>query len=191
MAVRLGEELYYMTHHENLASILERGILCHSRVVRDCVQRVDISDPGVQQWRERCEPVFGRPIHDYVPLYFNPRNPMLSRRRQLQNALVILVISNRALDCKDSVLFADGNAACKATRFSASACILSGSAPVLQADNWHDIPDGKRRRCAEALVHQHLRPQLITSVVCSNAALAGLLHARLGVQAVVDASLFF
>lgn len=191
MAVRLGEELYYMAHHENLASILERGILCHSQIVQEGVQRVDISDPGVQRWRERREPVFGRRIHDYVPLYFNPRNPMLYRRRQVQHALVILAVSKQALECKDSVVFTDGNAACGETRFSASACVLTDSAAVLRAHSWHSLPDGKRRRCAEALVHQQLQPHLIQSVVCNNPALAVRLRARLGVRAVVDASLFF
>ena len=40
----------------------------------------DIADPDVIS-RRAMKVVFGKPLTDYVPLYFNPKNPMLSRRR--------------------------------------------------------------------------------------------------------------
>ena len=97
MALRLFHELYYMAHHENLGSIAERGILSHSLVGLAGVEHVDISEPGAQQWRALPEPVFGASIHAYVPLYFNPRNPMLYSRLRQQRVLATVHLSKRTV----------------------------------------------------------------------------------------------
>ncbi len=86
-----------MAHYENLGSILERGILSHALVAQAGLAHVDISLPGAQQWRARPEPVFGCAIHAYVPLYFNPRNPMLYLRRHQQHELVVLCVAADAV----------------------------------------------------------------------------------------------
>jgi hypothetical protein len=67
--------LYHITAIENLRSIMDVGLQPHSKM--DEVAYVDISDWQVQEKRRCLDPVFGRPLHDYVPTYLNPRNPML------------------------------------------------------------------------------------------------------------------
>lgn len=190
MAWRLFDCLYYMTHRKNLGSILARGILSHNEVARQGIERVDISDPGAQRWRARCEPVFGRAIHDYVPLYFNPRNPMLFKRHKMQAELVILAISTDAVRACDR-LFSDGNAASRATRFSADSGILHSAVEVLRADRWTGFEDGGRRRCAEALVLARVAPGHIRQVLCSSIAGAESVRRTHGVAAQRDCDFFF
>lgn len=191
MALRLFQELYYIAHQQNLGSILEHGILSHTLVAQAGLGHVDVSDPGAQQWRALPEPVFGRPIHAYVPLYFNPRNPMLYVRRKQQHDLVMLCLSTKAVETAEQALFTDGNAACRNTHFSASFDVLKPAEPVLEAAYWHNFPEGRRMRCAEALVLDRVAPHFIDRVACNNLPLAQRLQQQYGLAAAVDKSLFF
>ena len=86
--------LYHMTLMSNLSSILNNGLFSHDEVNRRDVRREDISLASVQERRhQRIEPIHNRSIHEYVCLYFSPRNPMLFKRRELQNEIVILGLS--------------------------------------------------------------------------------------------------
>lgn len=190
MAIEVFKQFHYLVHSGNIESIVARGILSHTEVMRSAITPVDISDPDVQRWRKRPEPVHGRPIHDYVPLYLNPRNPMLYRHRALQRDLLILVVSRSVL--RDSEhLFSDGNAASRATRFSRCASVLDRSADVLTAPSWNNFDDGGRRRCAEVLVHRRVDPRHILRVVCSNNWRARQLKLDHGLEPVVDTSFYF
>ena len=51
----------------------------------------------VNDRRASCETVFNLPIHHFAPLYFNPRNPMLYKRRDIQEDLVILGVDRELL----------------------------------------------------------------------------------------------
>lgn len=190
MAIEVFRFFHYLVHVQNIESILSRGILSHTEVKHRAIDAADISDSDVQRWRKRTEPVYGRSIHDYVPLYLNPRNPMLYRRRELQRDLLILVVSRSVL--RDSEhLFSDGNSASRATRFSGCASVLNGSAEVLTAPGWAQFEDGKRRRCAEVLVHRRVDPRHILRVVCSNNQRARQLKLDHGLDLVVDTSFYF
>ena len=191
MALRLFQELYYLAHSENLGSIVERGIFSHALVGHTGVQHVDISQPGAQQWRALPEPVFGAAIHAYVPLYFNPRNPMLFVRRHQQRDLVVLRVSVNAVKAAGQALFTDGNAASRATRFSTGFGVVKAATPVLEAPYWSDFHDGRRMRCAEALVLNRVAPHFIEAVACNNLGLARRLQQQCGLQVGVDSALFF
>lgn len=56
MPVRLYEELYYISHINNIDSIFNHGILSHFLIQQHNILRKDISDPDVQRWREQVEP---------------------------------------------------------------------------------------------------------------------------------------
>ena len=191
MALRLFQELYYLAHSENLGSIVERGIFSHALVGHTGVQHVDISQPGAQQWRALPEPVFGCAIHEYVPLYFNPRNPMLFVRRHQQRDLVVLRVSVNAVKAAGQALFTDGNAASRATRFSTGFGVVKAATPVLEAPYWSDFHDGRRMRCAEALVVNRVEPHFIEAVACNNLGLARRLQQQCGLQLRVGSALFF
>lgn len=158
--------LWHMTHKDNVASILEHGILSHYDAHGRQVTRVDISDPEAQKWRERMESRYRRRIHDYAPCYINPRNPMLYVRREVQRDLCLLEVSLDALE-GGQYLLSDGNAASHDTLFFGSLDRLDALPwDVLRAGYWSDFPDGKRKRCAEVLIYPRVQPEHVTRVHC-------------------------
>lgn len=182
---------YHMTHKDNVAGIMRHGILSHSAVRERCdIIPVDISDPAVQRHRSLWETEYYRPIHDYVPLYINPRNPMLYRRRELQQQIVILQISPSILRDNQHV-FCDGNAASHDTRFSVDPEIVSSALDALNADYWNNVPDGKRRRCAEVLIYPRVSPEHIVAAICNNVALADEMAGVAKLKIEVNPSMFF
>ncbi len=94
----LFHRFFYIAHLENLASIRAKGLLPHNVIMAQGIAHVDIADPGAQRWRHRPETVYDRSIQDYVPLYINPRNPMLYVRRDWHKELVVLKISASVVD---------------------------------------------------------------------------------------------
>lgn len=182
---------YHMTHKDNLAGILQHGILSHSDVLtRDDVLAIDISDAGAQRWRDREEPVNRRAIHDYAPLYINPKNPMLFVRRSLQHEIVILRISPGVLQDGQHV-FSDGNAASRETIFSSDSNVVAEALPALNSEYWSNCIDGKRRRCAELLVYPKVHPVHILSAICNNNALAEEIALETNLKIEVIPSMFF
>lgn len=188
--IRLFEEFYYLAHHKNLGAILTHGILSHNEVKQRRLARVDISDPEVQRWRDRPETVYNRPIHDYAPLYLNPKNPMLYVRRSHQDELAILVVSKTVLT-EGNHVYADGNAASAATAFANHRGNLEAALEVLKAEYWSNFPDGRRRRCAEVLVHPQIAPKYITRGICRNPNLAAHIQNMCSLPISVDRSMFF
>lgn len=183
---------WHMTHVSNVSGILEDGILSHdpARLNRKIV---DISDHSVQQHRTKQEPVYGRVLHEYAPLYINIRNPMLYVRKELKDQLCLLEISLDVLNQRQpkSIVIADGNAASAHTGFSGELKDFAALPwDVLTAEYWTDFTDGKRKRCAEVLVHPLVEPKHIVSCHCHSPDLVRRLVMQ-GINAVYDPQKFF
>lgn len=152
--------LYHMTHLDNLKCILQFGILSHNRAHKKGLLAKDISDRTVNRRRVK--------IHNHVPLYFNPKNPMLYRRRNIQDELVILCV-NRELLFSEKVVITDGNAASDSTNFYNSISDLKKiDWNIIRSEFWSDFADGKRIRCAETLIPDKISLTNIEQIVCSN-----------------------
>jgi len=190
MPLKLYDELYHFTHVNNLRGICEHGLLSQREMAQRGLRAIDISDPDVQRWRDREEPVFGCPIHEYVPLYLNPKNAMLYKRRELRMDLVILAVPLAKVQ-KHVYIFTDGNAASGSTVFSLDIAASKTSDAVLKAVYWSELPDGKRRRCAEVLVHGQVPVTDIAHAYCrcktTYAAAQSILHCPV----TIDPSLFY
>jgi hypothetical protein len=180
--------LYHITDISNVSSIMEGGIKSKSNMRNESY--VDISDPQVQLRRDRLDPVFKDSLHRYVPTYVNPRNPMLFLRRGSVDRLAIAVVD--PLVCgTHRCLFADGNAASYRTKFSGSAEVLRTAIDVLQAQFWTDHPDGKRRACAEVLIHPMIESDYIKYFVCGSERAAESVVASTDRQVLVSTRFFF
>lgn len=143
--------LYYLLPVDNMESVCRRGLLSHNSVRQQGLAHRDIADQQVNNRRAGKE-VFGRPLHDYVPLYFTPKNPMLYRRREMQEDIVILCL-DKNLIFRDGAIFTDGNAASIRTAFYDDIRYISMlDWTCIRAVRWNGIPDGTRKRCAEVLV---------------------------------------
>ena len=105
-----GKKLLDIT---NLKSISDQGLKCHN----DISGNEDISNPKVNILREREIKSFGS-LHDYVPLYFNPRNAMLYQTCiNFKDEIIILEIKKEIIT-KNNTLFSRGNAAKKNSYFT-------------------------------------------------------------------------
>jgi hypothetical protein len=154
------KEFHFITPFSNLGSILMHGILSHDSAAR--LEHLSVALETVQD-RRRVKPVpGGLSLHSYANLYFDARNPMMSRLRD-RTDLVVVRVSPAVLDIPDAVV-SDGNAAAEGTRFYPSPEGLSHlDSELVFARYWTDLDywrrKGKKRaRCAEILV-----PNLIPS----------------------------
>jgi hypothetical protein len=146
-----------MTHISNLKNILDFDLLSHNRAHSLGFNQADISNSEVNS--RRCR------IHDFVPLYFTPRNPMLYSRKHVQNELVILCVDRTIL--KDNVVFSDGNAASGTTKFYTRLEDLTKiNWKVVRANYWNGFEDGKRIRCSEVLKRDAIGVNSILKIVC-------------------------
>jgi ssDNA thymidine ADP-ribosyltransferase, DarT len=73
------KSLYYITHIENLPSILERGIMSHRTIERSGVAYTKIYDGEIVNRRQNKQTPGRGSLWEYANLYFQPRNPMLYR----------------------------------------------------------------------------------------------------------------
>lgn len=149
------EYLYHLTSVDNLASIIEHGLLSHNRAYREGREPTDISLQSVNDRRGKW--------HDYAPLYFNPKNPMLYRRQYEYN--IAIIFFDRNLIFQNGVVFTDGNAAHGATKdFNDIREISKLDWQCIHADRYNTFPDGRRKRCAEVLIPDMIPPQHIEQI---------------------------
>ncbi len=157
--------LFHMTHIDNLQSILDQGLYAHNNKY----QKVDISDCEVNSRRSREEPIYHKSIHSYVPFYFNPKNNMLSKRRNIQDDIVILILKRELIFSKGA-LFTDGNASSDATGFSSDIKDLKKLdwECIYTPGYYSGYRDGGRKRMAEVLVPDYVNPKYIEGIICNN-----------------------
>ncbi len=107
-------ELHYIAPIANVASIMEHGLLPYNRA-----RELPHCSVAMRKMQQRCKVKVvpnGRPLHDYVNLYFHARNPMLYRLREQHATLCVLQIDTAVLDVAGAII-TDGNAASNNTAF--------------------------------------------------------------------------
>lgn len=97
----------------NIPSIVEHGLLSY-RIAQN-LEHQSVALEAVQQRRD-IKVVDGLGLHDYVCLYFDFWNPMLSRLRSINNEICILAVHSQVLDLSGA-LYTDCNAASDYSRF--------------------------------------------------------------------------
>ncbi len=163
--------LYYISHIDNIVEICEKGILSHNKA--KAAKPKSIADPVVQERREKVVvPGSNRKLHDYVNLYFNPRNPMMFKRKSLHEELCVLCISCNVLD-EPGVIITDGNASSSYTRFlTVPWGFVSLEKDLVYAKYWNDDdPIAKARKtwaiCAEVLILDVVPPKFVSKIFVS------------------------
>lgn len=159
------EYLYHITDISNLQNILNYGILSHNQAHNYHLLKKDISNQAVNDRRDKIENIYNRNLHDYVPLYFNPKNPMLSARRDIQDKIIILCIEKTLL-YRNDVLISDGNAASSNTIFFKGRENLTElDWNCINASVWNKIEDGTRKRCSEILVPNKIHSNFFRKIL--------------------------
>ena len=100
-------ELHYITPIANIPSIYTHGILSHKMTQK--LEHESISMQEIQERRAQVVVPGGRPLHEYVNLYFDARNPMMFLRKAAHLDLCVLRIAPSVLNIP-GVVITDRNA---------------------------------------------------------------------------------
>jgi hypothetical protein len=161
---------YHMTHGSNLASIFAAGALVSKNgLIATKANIVDISNPGIQEWRnQKIVPQANRSIHDYVPLYFGFKTPMVACVQKNNEKIVFLRFSLDILELP-GVIISDGNARSDSTvfrRFSSIDDLGFLDVRTVLGVKYANDPEKKRRKQAEVLVPDRLDVRQILDIIC-------------------------
>ena len=187
--------LYNIMPLENVSSVLQNGILSHRKA--ELLEHDSVAMAEIQARRERVEIPNGMMLHEYVNLYFDPRNPMMYRLRSIAETLCILKVSLDVLDL-DNVVVSDQNASCKYAAFyvpEQGVGDIDFDAVFLR--DWRDPDEIAARRkkhikCAEVLVPECVPPQyLMAAAVLNRAGEDVLLRAGFPWRIYVEPDWFF
>lgn len=193
--------LFYITHIDNIESILKHGILSHNLANEMNLEKVDISNQAVNARRNRFETTLGANIHDFAPLYFNHKNPMLYTlcKNKDRNDLVLLRINPHIL-LADNVSFSDGNAATRTTSFFKNIVDFNKiNWQLIKQGSWYNyqfgIEEGRRIMCSEALVKNKIETYFINDIYVYDTIVLNkilpLFPNHLGIKTSVNKKLYF
>lgn len=165
----LGDVLH-MTDLQNLESILSRKeILSHNQVTHLGLAIEDISNASVQDGRStKTIPCSGKLLHDYVPLYWGKKTPMVSTLRDRNETLIFLMFSTNLLSDYSCVI-SDGNARSAETTFVNFTHIddLNILYPKdINTSQYANDSDVKRHKQSELLVLNKLPLKHLLRIIC-------------------------
>lgn len=203
------DSLFHITHLDNVAGILRKGLLCRNRIETLHLPYLDLSDASCQA-RRSSRDLGGHTVdlHNYVPLFIEPRNAMLYRLEKTlaecggEDDLVILEFSSNPAQWRASLL-SDGIASSPATHLFHATDPGGWEAldwDAIRSRSWMDQPNpqvAKRHKMAEVLVHGTLAGRHIKQIWVKSPAALQALRAKVGGEnlptATVadDGSLFF
>lgn len=146
--------LFNVAHIDNLPGIMQLGILSHNKAHGEGMVRMDISNQSVNNLRDRVAASLGSNLHDYAPVYINPRNATFYYwcKTKPKTEVVLFKINPNILLAPD-VAFSDGNAAVSSTQFYQNIDDFNRlDWAGIHEEWWANHPDGKRIKCAEVLV---------------------------------------
>lgn len=173
--------LEHMVHYNNLKNVLTYGLLSHNDAHKKGLISTDISMAEVQEKRKSKQITVNdknMSLHEFVPFYFNTRNPMLYVRKNIQHELVILLISADIIDTEISAtkfaIFSDGNATNHPTKFYSGIDQLDNlDINIIFGESWNHEDEetkkeNKRKRCAEVLIFPSVQVKDIIKIICPN-----------------------
>lgn len=162
------KSLYYITHIENLRSILTQGILSHETVEEQAISFTPVYDAEIVSNRRLKKTPNGVSLWKFANLYYQPRNPMLFRvvHEKGEKGVAIVGVHPNVLE-RPGIFITDGNAASNATSFFSrkdGLKALSEIWKVINGEWWNSMDGSKRKIMAECLVPDHVPPEFIHSI---------------------------
>lgn len=162
------KSLFYITHIENVPSILKNGILSHALVEARKLPFKPIYDAAIVSNRKNKATPERASLWEYANVFFQPRNPMMYRvvHEKAPKELAVIGVKPSVLQLPH-VMVTDGNAANNPTRFfkaSEGLKVIESQWPVIQAEYWNDLDGSKRKIMAECLVPEGIPGDQIHTV---------------------------
>ena len=190
------KELHYITPITTVQSIMRRGIL--SNTLAKQIEHESVAMPEIQDIRENKQIPGARRLHEYANLYFDAHNPMLSKRRPMNDELCVLRIDPAVLDLA-GVILTDRNAATDLVGFwPLDAGLQRISSERVFARFWlhrDDLLEERRHKaekCAEVLVPDRVDTRfIIGAYVASQTALAHFQALGIPLPVRIQSDMFF
>ncbi len=192
--------IYYITHIDNLRSILDKGILCHKRIEEEKIQFTPIYDAEIVESRKNTKMPNNKTLWDFVNLYFQPRNAMLYRvaffsGKNIDDIIIIGVKSG--ILSRSDILVTTGNAASPYSDILYPPEVKNSIKNIREQveKEWWTSEDGsKRELMAECLVPNKVSPDNIEEIYVANS--KGLkkvkkLLEEYRIQVIPEPSIFF
>lgn len=192
------KELYYITHIDNVPSILKHGILCHQIIEEESIAFTPIYNKDIVSRRAQRLVSSGKNLWAFANLYFKARNPMLYKvaHDKPLDEIVVLGIRRDAMNIKGA-LIADGNAANSPTTIIPRSKIekvqLDEIIENTQKEWWNQEDGSKRKIMAECLVPERIASDYIDTIYTPNLNAKDKLESILTVEKpiVPEADMFF
>lgn len=165
--------LGYITHVDNLQSILEKGILSHEEVQKENIQYKAVYNQEIVNIRKEKKTPEGKSLWQYVNLYRWPRNTMLYTvlKNSERNSICVITCYPVSVKKLPGVLITDGNAANNQTKMypiEAEEGVLRELEDVENLEYWNTADGTKRRLQAEVLVPNRIPAEHIQSIYVPN-----------------------
>ncbi len=182
-AAREFRELYYITHVNNLPSIIRNGILSHKEINQRDIAFTPIYDQEIVNSRSRRNTPAGKSLWEYANLYFQPRNPMMYRVTLERSKKDIAVVGVRkAVLARNEIFVTDGNAASSDTKFYASNDMRKMLPRIIRETDkewWNTIDGSKRKIMAECLIPTLIEKDYLEEIVVANQEIAEKVREKL------------
>ena len=161
-------ELYYITHINNIPSIVSKGILSHERIEDENIDYTKIYDSDIVSMRKDIEVSEGKGLWSFANLYFNSRNPMLFRVicERPPNDIAVIGVDKNILTHQDAYV-TTGNAACEQTEILPIAKARKRLEKIISETDmvyWREADGSKRKIMAECLIPDAVPPHYIKSI---------------------------
>ena len=180
----------YITHVDNLESILEMGILSRDLVVELGISPVGIHDQDIVLRRGK------RGLWPFANLYLQPRNAMLFKEVKNSVPVVVIWVDRTILLENTTTMFSDGNAGSALSNLFAYADGLERVKRLwedeLNRRYWNR--ESKRTMQAECLVPRAVDARYIKKISVQNESMKArveLITKGRGFEIIVDSELFF
>ncbi len=195
------KELYYITHINNVPSILQRGILSHEVIESEDIPFTPIYNAEIVSKRRGIAAPDGRSLWSFANFYFQPRNPMLYRVVFFSpptnvDDVAVLGIQMSVLNRPD-IFITNGNAASSLSNIMPARegkKALSQISKDIDKEYWTDEGGSKRKIMAECLVPGQIPPMFIREIYVANHNVANKLKKllpRLDLEVIPEPNMFF
>ena len=195
------KELYYITHIDNVPSILQLGILSHATMESEGIPFTPIYNAEIVSKRQSITTPDGRSLWSFANLYFQPRNPMLYRVVFFSpptnvDDVAVLGVQMSVLNSPD-IFIANGNAASALSDIMPARegkKALSQISKDIDKEYWTDEGGSKRKIMAECLVPGQIPPMAIREIFVANHNIANKLKGKLSpldLEVIPEPNMFF
>jgi len=198
-------QLYYITHIDNVASILNHGILSHQQIENQRIPYVAIYNKEIVDRRQAKITPAGKSLWEYANLYFKARNAMLYKVsiEKPINQIVVVAVDFNSVAALPETMISIGNAAHNLAEFLPTTPrkrvgeAFAKFRGTLGLDYWREDDGTKRLMMSECLVPDKVPADRITGIYTPDQSAASNLRqildraGRSRISVIPDPNMFF